>query len=170
MTIINSFFSDNRMLLDQGLSFLEDLLPSEFSYVEPPLFHSSIGAHFRHVIDHYDAFISGVLPLKIDYDSRNRDLALETDLDICKTKILSLSSQLNGMVLEDRDVFVSSNVRDSVMYAASTFSRELKFLESHTVHHFALIAFIGRYLGKEIPQEFGVAPSTLVYQRLKVTS
>ena len=43
--------------------------------------------------------------------------------------------------------------------------RELLFLISHTVHHFALIAFMLRSFGIEPGDKFGVAPSTLRYRQ-----
>jgi hypothetical protein len=39
--------------------------------------------------------------------------------------------------------------------------RELQFLLSHTVHHYALMALILRLQGFNPAAEFGVAPSTL---------
>ena len=41
--------------------------------------------------------------------------------------------------------------------------RELDFLQSHTIHHFALIAYKLEALGIEVEDNFGVAPSTLKY-------
>jgi hypothetical protein len=51
---------------------------------------------------------------------------------------------------------------------ASTVARELQFLLSHTVHHYALIALILRLQGFEPGEEFGVAPSTLAHWRREV--
>ncbi|NIP97468.1 MAG: hypothetical protein GWO24_30170, partial [Akkermansiaceae bacterium] len=39
--------------------------------------------------------------------------------------------------------------------------RELQFLVSHTVHHFAMIGGICRALGVALEDDFGVAPSTI---------
>ena len=47
----------------------------------------------------------------------------------------------------------------------STIERELKFLVSHTVHHYAIIALQLRHQGVEPGPEFGVAPSTLRYEQ-----
>ena len=45
----------------------------------------------------------------------------------------------------------------------STIALELRFLASHTVHHYALIASLARDLGIEPGDQFGVAPATLEY-------
>jgi hypothetical protein len=51
------------------------------------------------------------------------------------------------------------------VWCRSSVSRELQFLLSHTVHHYALIAMTLRAAGVELDEELGVAPSTLAYQR-----
>ena len=43
--------------------------------------------------------------------------------------------------------------------------RELEFLLSHTIHHYALVAVMARIQGCEPGPTFGVAPSTLKYQQ-----
>ena len=48
-------------------------------------------------------------------------------------------------------------------WCGSTVARELRFLVSHTVHHYALIAMVLRGHGLDPGEEFGVAPSTLAY-------
>jgi hypothetical protein len=50
----------------------------------------------------------------------------------------------------------------------STARRELRFLLSHTIHHYALIALSLGTRGFEIPEAlsgFGVAPSTLRHRK-----
>ena len=42
--------------------------------------------------------------------------------------------------------------------------RELEFLLSHTIHHYALVAVMARLQGHEPLATFGIAPSTLKYQ------
>ena len=53
----------------------------------------------------------------------------------------------------------------SVPWSGSTVRRELDFLLSHTVHHYALIAMSLRLRGLPVPAELGVAPSTLEHWR-----
>ncbi|UCF67889.1 MAG: DinB family protein [Acidobacteriota bacterium] len=52
---------------------------------------------------------------------------------------------------------------DRRTWSRSSVGRELRFLLSHTVHHFAIIGLMLRMLGGEPPAAFGVAPSTLDY-------
>ena len=53
------------------------------------------------------------------------------------------------------------DVADKDFWCASSIERELEFLQSHTIHHYALIGFKLRAFGFDLPVEFGVAPSTL---------
>ena len=50
-------------------------------------------------------------------------------------------------------------------YSVSSVGRELISLSSHTIHHFALISLTLQALGHSVDPDFGVAPSTLRYQR-----
>ncbi len=43
----------------------------------------------------------------------------------------------------------------------SSLGRELQFLASHSVHHFAMIGGICRALEAPLPDDFGAAPSTI---------
>lgn len=47
----------------------------------------------------------------------------------------------------------------------SSLGRELQFLSSHTLHHYALIKLLLDDTGLDLGPEFGVAPSTLAWQR-----
>ena len=49
-------------------------------------------------------------------------------------------------------------------WIVSTISRELQYLASHTVHHYALIALHLRDAGFTTDPDFGVAPSTLKHR------
>ncbi|MDH3494762.1 MAG: hypothetical protein OEM82_14505, partial [Acidobacteriota bacterium] len=52
---------------------------------------------------------------------------------------------------------------DDNLWLPTSLARELEFLHSHTVHHYALIAAKLGSMNIEVPFEFGVAPSTLKY-------
>jgi len=51
-------------------------------------------------------------------------------------------------------------------WTESSVRRELQFLLSHTIHHYALMVAIGQAHGfKEFERGFGVAPSTIKFQQ-----
>ena len=43
----------------------------------------------------------------------------------------------------------------------SNIGRELAYCVGHAIHHYAIIQLISSHLGVEVPEEFGIAPSTL---------
>jgi hypothetical protein len=67
----------NADFLAQALALL-DSLPADAYAQRPPQFErGGVGAHLRHVLDHFDAFLEGVAGGFIDYDGRARDEATE---------------------------------------------------------------------------------------------
>ena len=98
----------------------------------------------------------------INYERRPREVILEIDPDQAIRRLERIRGKLltfpkNCQTLRVKD----TGIDDS---CASSVSRELQFLVSHTVHHFALIAAIATFLDIPVPEDFGVAPSTLKYR------
>ncbi len=54
-------------------------------------------------------------------------------------------------------------------WSRSTLKRELQFLVSHTVHHFALIRALLGGSGIDPGESFGLAPSTAAARRLEAS-
>jgi uncharacterized damage-inducible protein DinB len=128
---------------------------------------SPVGVHFRHVFDHYRAFLSGLAEEAIDYDARNRQVPLETDRRLAIATALGFLTDLERIPasLADRPMRVTvrsvAGEDESPDWSQSSLKRELQFLVSHTVHHYALIGELLRRSGFDPGAEFGVAPSTL---------
>lgn len=130
---------------------------------------SSVGAHLRHVIDCYRCFFAGLDAGRIDYDGRQRNPALETERTVAMTALGELVAGFEALPRDlDRPLEVRVDAAawgaGSLHWQRSTLGRELQFLVSHTVHHFALIALLLRDRGFEPGQAFGVAPSTLEHR------
>ena len=161
----------NVAFLQQGLELILRLTDEQFS-TAPPLFsRGGVGAHFRHILDHYDCFFAGCESGRIDYDRRERHQALETDRDLAVQKIRDTCRCLDEIA--DRDprrpleatLLCGEPGVAQPMWSATSLGRELQFLVSHTVHHYAVIAAMLRPQGVEPGVDFGVAPSTLVYEQ-----
>jgi 1-acyl-sn-glycerol-3-phosphate acyltransferase len=165
-----SLCDDNIAFLSQGKALLEQIDDALYRRTDPPLHDSHIGAHIRHVIDHYDQLLDGLHAARVDYDLRAREPRIESDRGHAIATVAALIGRLQQLrgELADRSLLVYQNGSDSSgprpNATASTLGRELQFLISHTVHHYALIAFILRSAEVNVPDGFGVSPSTLLYQ------
>ncbi len=160
---------DNLAFLQQGIALLEQLTTEQFRHSNPPLYIGGIGPHLRHCLDHYHSLIDGLGTGHIDYDIRQRDPRIEEDPAFAIDIIQQLSEGLSALNQEHDDlrldVKMDCGTVEDEPWASSSVKRELQFLISHTVHHYAIIAMICRDQGIEPDPGFGIAPSTLKYQR-----
>ena len=156
-------------VLRQGIDLIERLDDDEYGRTSEPLASASVGAHVRHVLDFISPIFSAMDTGRMDYDQRDRDQRAEVDREVALARLRSVSARLDG--LQDVDSGTGLEVRldappgtsDDSGWSTSTLGRELAFLLSHTVHHYALMGLLLRYRGIDPGREFGVAPSTLEY-------
>src|SRR5690242_4415166 len=131
----------NIRWLRQALRLLERIDDTVYSATAPGFAPHRAGAHLRHILEFYQCFIQGLESLHIDYDSRQRDQAVECSRQAASMAIRSIIQNLEtrSALREERIVWVrmedadASAVRDCFM--ESSISRELQALSSHTVHH-----------------------------------
>ena len=159
----------SRHFLEQGIALLERLSPEEYASQSRPGW-APVGSQFRHVLDHYRCFLLGRREGRINYDARPRDPIVETDPVEAAQLARALAEALGDIHVEDGDrpviVQMDCGGNDGVPdWRPSSIGRELQFLVSHTVHHFALIKVLLEDRGISIGEEFGTAPSTLAWQR-----
>lgn len=159
---------DNLVCLHQGIELLESL--DDAGYVKPckRCFESTLGGHLRHNTDHYEAFLSGWEAGAIDYDARTRDLRVATERGFAIALLERMEEDLRNLagVSLGRPVAVKMDAGCVSEWTRSTVGRELQFLLSHTIHHYALMATICQIEGMgTLPLHFGVAPSTVKFQQ-----
>lgn len=158
----------NRHFLEQGIELLERLPPELYRTPTRPGW-ASVGSQFRHVLDHYRAFLAGCPSGRIDYDVRQRERLIESDPVEAAAQAREMMAELERIHVEDanRQVAVqmdSGGDQRLPDWRPSTIGRELQFLVSHTVHHYALIKLLLEDVGINAGSDFGVAPSSLAYQ------
>ncbi len=163
----------NRQVLDQALAVVGGhALPRVPQSAPPsvppslPPFTGPVGAHLRHVVEHYEALVNGLTLGVVDYDSRPRDRQLETSPTLARDRLLGLRQVLGQWTPDmlDRPVQVlgqGGSTGDFDFCVASSVGRELAFLASHAVHHFALLAEHLQRHGVPVPAHFGKAPATV---------
>lgn len=159
-----SLINANLHYLAQTKRLLAQLDDEAFQHQSKAFYGSTVGGHVRHCLDHYDSFLNGLENGKVDYDQRMRLPALETETESAAAKTAEIHQKLEEVIKNPPPVGIlvkmDCGVEDSE-WQPSTLGRELQFLVSHTVHHFAMIGGICQELGVKPEADFGIAPSTI---------
>ncbi len=131
-------------------------------------YRGGVGAQYRHCLDFYDCFLRDLPSRRIDYSSRERDPLVETDRGHALEKTEAICAALRRLSADRFEQTIEVKAEEASPgapeWAASSAIRELQFLVSHTIHHYALIAVLLKMQGFDVAREFpdfGVAPSTL---------
>ena len=160
---------DSIGYLRQGAELVRKLDDDLFTRSVGGRFRGGVGSQFRHCIDFYECLLRGLENEDlVDYTARSRERKLEIERTAAAARLEQIAERLAAIDPDSlgRPLKVRSEqpVSEIAEWCGSTLHRELQFLLSHTVHHYALIvALLGR-LGYELKPEhadFGIAPSTL---------
>lgn len=170
MTVIDNEHVQTALIetLRQGAHLLESLTDSVYQEKVPEVYDASIGGHYRHCLEHFQALVSE--DGRVDYDARKRDRLLETDRGRALQATGSLLDHFERMdpSILARTVEVRCKVSylgDAAPWVASSLAREAVYSVVHAVHHYALIGVICGLRGIKVPDGFGVAPSTAKYRQ-----
>jgi len=163
---------DLAKLIDYNVDVLGQALQVLAAHAAAPGsdYTSHTGPHLRHVIEHYEAFTQHVASHSVDYDSRARDRAPERDMEVARTRIVSLQQQLKALDLADLTEPLAVHMRGGLggeenFVSFSSVARELLFVASHAVHHYALIQLHCKAQGISLGDDFGKAPATVRHAR-----
>lgn len=149
------------------------------------VYREHIGAHLRHIIEHYGAFAHALatsercsdLVCTVDYDARERNIHIETDPAVALDQIAVLKRRFEALDLPQMAQAVEVHTRGGLQgeqnfITLSSVARELMFLNSHSTHHFAIVQGYAHQRGETLGDGFGKAPSTVAHeqrQKLNVT-
>jgi hypothetical protein len=150
-------------VLRQGIDLIENLDDALFTRFETSE-KASVGLHFRHNLDFVTNVLRGLETGRLDYNRRERNPEVETNRRYAISRFRNAVSELEKLTPEilGKKILVRSETIES-LWCESSALRELEFLQSHTIHHYALIEAKLRSFGFKVPKEFGVAPSTLEF-------
>ncbi|TJY55912.1 hypothetical protein E4T66_20195 [Sinimarinibacterium sp. CAU 1509] len=154
----------SQRILEQGISLI-DLARTHADIA----FDSFIGPHLRHVIEHYETFVQQAGGRTIDYDARLRDRDVERDPALARARLQALSAaiaQLEESQLSNPVAIhlLGGMAGDEHFVTFSTVERELMFLASHAIHHYAQLKLHLHAHGIELDPDFGKAPSTIHHE------
>ena len=158
-----NLIQQNQSFIDQAISLILKMQPAAYSQCSEEVFSSSIGQHVRHCIEHYDELLVAHAEKRVvRYHARPRNVEVETDSEVAVNRLRFIHNQLDRVGSEDDALKVSDG--GIATPSPTSLSRELEFLISHTVHHFALITVIANKFQIEVPENFGIAPTTLKHR------
>ena len=162
---------DAKRLLRFSAAVLGQAFPLVAAHSRPdaPPYDYPIGAHLRHVIEHYEALLQPRLPGVVDYDRRPRDRDLQSRPYVALQRLQRLLHRLNDWADADLEVTVRVCGRGGLagefgFAVGSTVGRELIFVTSHAIHHYALLKPHCLQHGIPVSAEFGRAPSTVAHE------
>ncbi|MFT5807762.1 MAG: hypothetical protein ACI9LG_002055 [Moritella dasanensis] len=154
--------------LDQGIALLAAMTNEQYCMRAQPYILSCIGEHLRHVLDLYYVLKADVDV--IDYDVRRRGALVEScrltglaELAEIKTWLLTLQPlMMNTNMVMSTEVSV---VNTLVTQVETTLVRELIFVSTHAIHHYALMDISAKLCDFNTPKNMGIAPATLTALR-----
>jgi hypothetical protein len=137
-------------------------------YVQPckTLFNATIGQHVRHIIELFQCLQIGYEGGQVNYERRKRDTRIETDKDFAASLLPEVHK---GLDKDNKDLQLEACYDEHEalpITIATNFYREVAYNLEHTIHHMALIRVgITEVSDIELPEDFGVASSTIKYRQ-----
>lgn len=158
----------SSQVLEQLVELINKLDNEQFARPLSVLSGNTIGKHIRHIIELYEQLLLGYDSGVINYDRRKRDLQTETETNYAIDKLKQINraaeNKSDKPVQLMLDYSINCQVNDMV---DSSYKRELAYNIEHAIHHMAIIkiAIENAYSEIVLDKAFGVAPSTIRFQR-----
>ena len=153
-------------VLRQGCMFLDRMSDRLYACPLDGEFAAPLGAHYRHVLEHFICLAEGIRTGQVNYDQRRRNPQLESSVICARLTTDSLIEELGDLSSEvlRRECTVTYTVsygesEDGAV--SSNLAREVMFCVGHAIHHYAILKLLCAGIGVGLPSDFGVAPSTL---------
>lgn len=126
---------------------------------------NSVGKHIRHIVEFYQCLLNGLKDGIIDYDSRERNNLIETDIAYTQKVIENIINAID--VTNNQKMLLKITYGENSFTIPTSFLRELVYNIEHTIHHFAIIkiGIKSHFPSLVFPEDLGVAHSTIKYQQ-----
>jgi len=156
------------LTINQVNDLLCQIEPHEYRQPLPEFDGSTLGQHFRHILEFFICLERGVVTGIVDYASRERNLLFE---DYPKVAMVSLDAFAESLEFLPPTMELALRAEfggaDRPCYQ-STVGRELAFVYDHAIHHLAMIKIGLRchFPHIQIDRNLGVSPSTIKARKL----
>lgn len=158
-------------ILNQLTDIVNQLDASDFIKPSESLSNSTIGQHLRHTLEFFICFQQGYENGLINYDKRAHDKLIETDKYIALSVINRITEFVNQLQEKVLQLEVGYHLhKEEFVTVETNATRELVYNIEHAVHHMAIMKIgireVAPYL--KLPQNFGIAASTIRYNEVVV--
>ncbi len=148
--------------------YLGNLSPDRYREPLEILSLASIGEHTRHILEFYQCLLGQCESGSINYDHRVRNKLIQEDPDIASQALDEIMEALPGCAIDQQlqlEICYDQDQQETVAVTTSM-ERELAYNLEHVIHHLAIIKIGLSVIAPrmELPEGFGVAPSTMRYK------
>ena len=154
-------------IIDQVNHVLQQLEPDAYKKPLPEYNGSSLGQHFRHILEFFQCLENGAMTGLVDYAGRERNLLYEDNPKLTIEAFNVLVPVLLELPLSKKVLVRAEFGSDERPDFESSVGRELVFVYDHAIHHLAIIK-IGLHC--HFPEvnadpDLGVSPSTIKHRK-----
>lgn len=149
--------------LDRGYVLLDNLTNEQFVNKNIGPYNSTIGQHFRHILDIFSCIFKGLDAQKVDLTARDRNELAETNIGVARNYLDDIVQKLTAIQHLDANIPVEvvDDLGLGLVQVNYTLGSALCQAHSHAIHHFASLGYMLHQLGVEIPDKrFGYNPTT----------
>jgi len=149
--------------LDRGYILLDNVTNDQFVNATIGPYNSTIGQHFRHILDVFSCIFNGLDDRKVDLTARDRNELAENNIGVARYYLDDIVQKLQSIQGLDPDlqVEVVDDLGLGKVQVNYTLGSALCQAHSHAIHHFASLGYMLYQLGVEIPDNrFGYNPTT----------
>ena len=142
---------------------LAQLEPHEYRRQLPEFEGSTLGQHFRHILEFFQCLEQGTCSGTVDYAARERNLLYEDSPNIAAAAFETFADALPSLkVFANVEVRAEFGEQERPAYP-STVGRELLFVYDHAIHHLAIIkiGLLCQFPHVRADRDLGVSPSTI---------
>ena len=133
-----------------------------YTHRHAELSNATIGEHTRHIIEMYQSLLNNYELGNINYDKRERNLMIQTDVIYAISCIKTIISQINK---PNKELILEQGCNNVIYTIRTNYERELLYNLEHSIHHQALIKVaLLKDSSIKVAENFGVAKSTIEYR------
>ena len=148
--------------INEFIEIIKELPETNYNKPCKYLSNASIGKHTRHIIELYQALLSGYNSGEVCYDNRKRDEKIEQEKNYAIEQLNILKELLEK---PNKQLALSYQLGGNKVRIESNYYREIMYNLEHVIHHQALIKVaVLKNKNIQLCSEFGVAKSTIEYR------